>query len=260
MKKSFIVLNLTILSLILVSLFPPIQAQNCGTGNTRSSNYIQRDNDKRCEGIAPIGLPAPPPVHFAWIIDIAGSFSLISLSIGRIREMTDSLKLEVPSRNNRAPKVIVRSLPKNYQLDPLTLRPQGSRYQFKWSNYVIDREDIALESLRATAYISEGRLIYLPVIFNQATTYDIVLFSNARSQIKELQILQNNKVIYETSRPNWQPKGEIFFTWDGRTSDGKLAKAGLYELRVKALLEQDDAPPRNAPINITFEHNPQWLK
>lgn len=245
MKKSFIVLNLTILSLILVSFFP-IQAQNCGTGNTRSSNYIQRDNDKRCEGIAPI--------------DIAGSFSLISLSIGRIREMTDSLKLEVPSRNNRAPKVIVRSLPKNYQLDPLTLRPQGSRYQFKWSNYVIDREDIALESLRATASISDGKLIYLPVIFNQATTYDIVLFSDVRSQIKELQILQNNKVIYETSRPNWQPKGEIFFTWDGRTSDGKLAKAGLYELRVKALLEQDDAPPRNAPINITFEHNPQWLK
>ena len=245
MKKSFIVLNLTILSLILVSFFP-IQAQNCGTGNTRSSNYIQRDNDKRCEGIAPI--------------EIAGSFSLISLSIGRIREMTDSLKLEVPSRNNRAPKVIVRSLPKNYQLDPLTLRPQGSRYQFKWSNYVIDREDIALESLRATASISDGKLIYLPVIFNQATTYDIVLFSNVRSQIKELQILQNNEVIYETSRPNWQPKGEIFFTWDGRTSDGKLAKAGLYELRVKALLEQDDAPPRNAPINITFEHNPQWLK
>jgi len=245
MKKSFIVLNLTILSLILVSFFP-IQAQNCGTGNTRSSNYIQRDNDKRCEGIAPI--------------DIASSFSLISLSIGRIREMTDSLKLEVPSRNNRAPKVIVRSVPKNYQLDPLTLRPQGSRYQFKWSNYVIDREDIALESLRATASISDGKLIYLPVIFNQATTYDIVLFANVRSQIKELQILQNNKVIYETSRPNWQPKGEIFFTWDGRTSDGKLAKAGLYELRVKALLEQDDAPPRNAPINITFEHNPQWLK
>ena len=245
MKKSFIALNLTILSLILVSFFP-IQAQNCGTGNTRSSNYIQRDNDKRCEGIAPI--------------DIAGSFSLISLSIGRIREMTDSLKLEVPSRNNRAPKVIVRSVPKNYQLDPLTLRPQGSRYQFKWSNYVIDREDIALESLRATAYISDGKLIYLPVIFNQATTYDIVFFSNARSQIKELQILQNNEVIYETSRPNWQPKGEIFFSWDGRTSDGKLAKAGLYELRVKALLEQDDAPPRNAPINITFEHNPQWLK
>ena len=245
MKKSFIVLNLTILSLILVSFFP-IQAQNCGTGNTRSSNYIQRDNDKRCEGIAPI--------------DIASSFSLISLSIGRIREMTDSLKLEVPSRNNRAPKVIVRSLPKNYQLDPLTLRPQGSRYQFKWSNYVIDREDIALESLRATASISDGKLIYLPVIFNPAKTYDIVLFANARSQIKELQILQNNEVIYETSRPNWQPKGEIFFTWDGRTSDGKLAKAGLYELRVKALLEQDDAPPRNAPINITFEHNPQWLK
>ncbi|NCR74410.1 MAG: hypothetical protein GPI92_01940 [Microcystis aeruginosa K13-06] len=245
MKKSFIALNLTILSLILVSFFP-IQAQNCGTGNTRSSNYIQRDNDKRCEGIAPI--------------DIAGSFSLISLSIGRIREMTDPLKLEVPSRNNRAPKVIVRSVPKNYQLDPLTLRPQGSRYQFKWSNYVIDREDIALESLRATAYISEGRLIYLPVIFNPSGKYDLVFFTNVRSQIKELQILQNNKVIYETSRPNWQPKGEIFLSWDGRTSDGKLAKAGLYELRVKALLEQDDAPPRNAPINITFEHNPQWLK
>ncbi|CCI00025.1 FlgD immunoglobulin-like domain containing protein [Microcystis aeruginosa] len=260
MKKSFIVLNLTILSLILVSFFP-IQAQNCGTGNTISSNYIQRDNDKRCEGIAPMEYFQSYYEYESEIgIDIAGSFSLISLSIGRIREMTDSLKLEVPSRNNQEPKVRVRSVPKNYQLDPLTLRPQGSRYQFKWSNYVIDREDIALESLRATAYISEGRLIYLPVIFNQAKTYDIVFFSDVRSQIKELQILQNNEVIYETSRPNWQPKGEIFFTWDGRTSDGKLAKAGLYELRVKALLEQDDAPPRNAPINITFEHNPQWLK
>ncbi|NCR29053.1 MAG: hypothetical protein GPJ16_22210 [Microcystis aeruginosa G11-04] len=256
MKKSFIALNLTILSLILVSFFP-IQAQNCGTGNTRYSNYIQRDNDKRCEGII------APMKYFQSDydgIDIAGSFSLISLSIGRIPGMTDSLKLEVPSRNNQEPKVRVRSVPKNYQLDPLTLRPQGSRYQFKWSNYVIDREDIALESLRATAYISDGKLIYLPVIFNQAKTYDIVFFSDVRSQIKELQILQNNEVIYETSRPNWQPKGEIFFTWDGRTSDGKLAKAGLYELRVKALLEQDDAPPRNAPINITFEHNPQWLK
>ena len=260
MKKSFIVLNLTILSLVLVSFFP-IRAQNCGTGNTRSSNYIQRDNDKRCEGIAPMEYFQSDYGYQSEIgIDIAGSFSLISLSIGRIREMTDSLKLEVPSRNNQEPKVRVRSVPKNYQLDPLTLRPQGSRYQFKWSNYVIDREDIALGSLRATAYISDGRLIYLPVIFNQAKTYDIVFFSDVRSQIKELQILQNNEVIYETSRTNWQPKGEIFFTWDGRTSDGKLARAGLYELRVKALLEQDDAPPRNAPINITFEHNPQWLK
>ena len=115
MKKSFIVLNLTILSLILVSFFP-IQAQNCGTGNTRSSNYIQRDNDKRCEGIAPI--------------DIAGSFSLISLSIGRIPGISDYLKLEVPSRNNRAPKVIVRSLPKNYQLDPLGCIPLRNEHKY----------------------------------------------------------------------------------------------------------------------------------
>ncbi|MCA2666104.1 MAG: hypothetical protein IM486_14645 [Microcystis sp. M114S2] len=246
MKKTITALNLTIFSLVLLSLFPAIQAQNCGKGDTRFSNYIRRDNDNRCEGIAPI--------------DIAGSFSLISLSIGRIRGMSDYLQLEVPARNNLAPKVRVRSVRKNYQLDPITLHPQGSRYQFKWSNDVIDRENIVLDSLRATAYISEGRLIYLPVIFNPSGKYDLVFFTNVRSQIKELQILQNNKVIYETSRPNWQPKGEIFLSWDGRTSDGKLAKAGLYELRVKALLEQDDAPPRNAPINITFEHNPQWLK
>jgi flagellar hook assembly protein FlgD len=104
-------------------------------------------------------------------------------------------------------------------------------------------------------------LIYVPVIFGRsAGKYDIVLSSDRRASITEFKIVQRDKVIYTTSRPDFQPKGQIPFTWNGCTTDDKLAPAGLYELRVTAKLEQDDAPPRPASMNLTFAHNPQWLQ
>jgi flagellar basal-body rod modification protein FlgD len=56
------------------------------------------------------------------------------------------------------------------------------------------------------------------------------------------------------------PIGQIFFSWNGKTTQGKPAPQGLYQLQIKAQLEQDDAPPEPAEINITFAHDPQWLK
>jgi flagellar basal-body rod modification protein FlgD len=245
MKKYSLALNLLLLGATLL-LNPANLAQTCPKGNTQFSAYMQRDNDPRCEGVKSI--------------EIAGSFELVAFSRGHITSLSQSLKIEVPKQSDQPPKVRVRSLAKNYQLDPLKLTPTGSTYQFNWSNYVLSQENIDPQSLRATAFINSGQLIYLPVIFCPAPKYDIILHSDRRAKISEFKILKDNITIYSTSRPDFQPKGQILFTWNGRTKDGKSSDLGLYELRVTAQLERDDAPPETATINITFAHNPQWLK
>jgi flagellar basal-body rod modification protein FlgD len=171
------------------------------------------------------------------------------------------MKLQVPNRNNQEPTVRLRSFPKNYQLDPLALRKQGSRYQFQWDNNVVKNAKIQPESLRATAYINAGKLVYLPVLLSpNSGQYDIILNSDRRAKIINFKILKNKQIIYSTNRKTWQPKGQIFFSWNGKTTQGKPAPQGLYQLQIKAQLEQDDAPPEPAEINITFAHDPQWLK
>lgn len=244
MKKRFLLINLAIL--MIGSLFTQTaQAQSCSPGNTQSTAYMQREGDKRCEGIR--------------TIEASGSFSLISLSIGRISNLSNPLKLEVPSSN--PPKVRVRSFTQNYQLDPIALRQNGSRHQFQWNNRVLKDANIPPNSLRAFAYVNAGQIVYVPVIFSpSAGKYDIVLSSDRRARITEFKIVQKGKVIYSTTRTDFQPKGQIPFTWNGRGSDGKPAPAGWYELRVTAQLEQDDAPPKTATVNITFSHNSQWLQ
>lgn len=225
----------------------PAQAAPCPKGNLQETAYMKRDNDPRCEGLG--------------TVDKAGSIELISFNIGRITALNNPLKLQIPNRNNQEPKVRLRSFLQNYQLDPLTLRKGGYYYQFQWDNNVIKNAQIEPDSLRATAFINKGRLVYLPVLLSpNAGQYDIVLYGDRRAKITDFKILQNNQIIYSTNRKNWQPKGQIFFSWDGKTTQGKPAPQGLYQLQIKAQLEQDDAPPQPAEINITFAHDPQWLK
>lgn len=244
MKRHFLLINLLILSLS-SQFTQTAQAQTCINGNTQSTAYMQREGDKRCEGVRPI--------------DVTGSFSIISLTVGRISSLSNPLKLEVPS--STPIKVNVRSFQKNYHLDPIVLRLKGSRYEFQWSNFVLSSESIPAESLRATASYGSSPTVYVPVIFNRsAGKYDIVLFSDRRARITELKIVQKGRIIYSTSRAELQPKGQIPFTWNGRSTNSKVAPAGLYELRVTAELEQDDAPHETASVNLTFSHNPQWLQ
>ncbi|HAC65443.1 MAG TPA: hypothetical protein DCF68_18410 [Cyanothece sp. UBA12306] len=247
MKKQLLFINLLILSLGLL-LIPNTQAQQCPKTGNRPTDYIQREGDKRCEGIVKR-------------LDQGGDFSLVSLTIGRMKTLTEPLKLEVPNINNKKPEIKIYSLQQKYQLIPLRLRTRGYNYKFQWSNAVIKTEKIPLENLNAKAFITAPQIVYLPVIFNSsANEYNIVLNADRRVSITEFKIQQKNNVIYQTSRSQFQPKGQIFFSWNGRKKDGKIAPAGSYQLRVKAKLEQDDAPPENASVNITFKHNPQWLK
>jgi hypothetical protein len=137
MKPQLLLINLLVLGLGSLVAQPAL-AQTCVKGNTQSTAYMQREGDNRCEGVQPI--------------DAAGSFSLISLTTGRIATLSNLLKLEVPSSHDRAPKVRVRSFQKNYQLDPIALHPNGSRYEFQWSNFVLKNENISPASLRHSLY------------------------------------------------------------------------------------------------------------
>ena len=114
MKKT---LALTLTLTLLTSLFPgqPAVAQ-CARGNNRSTAYIQRDNDKRCEGLAPQR--------------ISSSFELVSLAIGKIATPQEKYALSVPNYRSKQPKVRIRSIRKNYQLDPLGLTLSNNKYLF----------------------------------------------------------------------------------------------------------------------------------
>lgn len=224
------------------------QAQPCAKlNNPRSTAYGLRDQDRRCEGIQ--------------ATDISGDFSLISLTLGQIQP-AKKLSLQVPDRANRQqPVVRVRSREKNYQLEPLEFRYSGGLFQAQWSDDVVKAEGISLNSLRATAFVRSGsQPVYLPVILSRKSQqYQIVLSSERRAKVTVFQILRNSKVIYNSPRNTFQPKGQITFRWNGRDQTGNPASTGRYELRVKADLEQDNSPPQPASVRIAFEHDPKWL-
>ena len=231
-------------SLILFSLNSlTADAQVCPSGNPQGTAYILREQPKRCEGIQ--------------ASEISGSFGLISLTTGRIPSNSNPLRLEVPSSLNQIPTVKVRYPQKYYYLDPIEIPYKNNRFQIEWSNYVLRTEGIPFDSVYATAFVNNGsQIVYIPVILEKPSgLYNIVLWTNRRAKIIDFQIRRENQLIFQTSRPTFQAKGPISFPWDGRN-----LPAGRYQLLIKAELEQVDEPPIPATVNISFEHNPQWLK
>jgi len=246
----FVVTTFLVFNLILLST----HAQTCdGNGNPNSTAYIRRENDCRYEGIK------APEIQMS-------SFTLISLTTGFIPSNISPFKLQVPNHNDQQPKINVRSPSLNnkrsYYLDPIepiNLNKENDRFYFRWSNYVIKQEQIPLDEIYATAHIvPKSTFIYLPVIFDKPSgIYNIVLFARQRAKINTFQIKQkhkNEKIALNTSRSSFQ-KGPIIFQWDGRE-----VEAGNYKLVIEAELERDNSKPQFADINITFQHDPKWLK
>ena len=245
LMKKILLFSLTLSAI--TSLFPwqPAQAR-CPSGNSRSNSYIRRNNDERCEGIS--------------TQNIASSFELVSLAIGKIAKPQNRYSLTVPNYQGKQPKVRVRSIKKKYQLDPLNLKLSQGQYPFQWSNYVINKAGINPLSLVGKAFVRDGKRIYLPVRFNNANRYDIVLYAESPAKIPKFTIEQKGKIIYQASKNNWQPEGLIRFSWDGKSSDGKDAPPAIYRLVVKAKLQQDKGPDEDEDINLSFAHNPNWLR
>ncbi|MGI2907874.1 hypothetical protein [Tolypothrix sp. VBCCA 56010] len=218
-----------------------IPAQACPSGNPKSTEYIRRD-DNRCEGIKQRNSDR--------------GLRLISFATIGINSYPNTLTLKIPSIANATPDVRVQSLGKNYILDNVSLTSNNSLFTFSWNPFVLNQAQILPTSLRALADVNLGsQVVYVPVILERPSgQYQFVFYTPSRAKFPTFQIRRNGKVIHTSPRNNFQG-GEVVFNWDG-----KNIPAGRYELYVIAEQEQIGRPPEKIPKQITFEHNPNWLR
>ena len=231
-------------SVIALSL-SQIPALACPEGNPRSTDYIRRNNN-RCEGIQRQSVNG-------------NSLNLISIATRNIPNIYgETVSMKIPQiKGAGKPEVRVQSLDKNYQLDnPLFTENSGFYTLPNWDSYVLKREDIPSNSLRALASVTFGsQVVYVPVILGQSSgQYEFVFYSLSRVKFPVFRILQNGKEVYSTPRKVAQTN-EMIFTWDSRN-----APAGRYELQYEAEIEARGNPPEKLNRKIVFEHNPKWLK
>ncbi len=226
------------------------QQERCKPGNPAIRGYMERPNDRRCEGTNAFRKSGGP--------------DLVSFSTGQLQPSNQQLTLQVPKlKNLPTPRVIVRSYVKYYQLIPLGFpRSTDSLFGFQWSTSdVIGPEQIPYSSLMATAFTRDrNRTVYLPVIFNQPSDrqYRFVLSSERPFIMKAFEIRDSqDKVVHRKSARTYDP-GEVTLTWDGRDNSGKSAAPGRYRLRIQTELQQP--PEAIPPVSVAFEHNPEWLK
>jgi len=215
----------------------------CPEGNLRSTDYIRRDNN-RCEGIK------RQPVS-------GNSLRLISIATRNIPSYQAEVSMKIPGINGGGkPEVKVQSLEKNYQLDNPSLTENSGFYTLLWDSYVLKRENVPSNSLRALASVTFGsQVVYVPVILGKSSgQYEFVFYSPSRVKFPVFRILQNGKEVYSIPRKIPQTK-EMIFTWDSRN-----APAGRYELQYEAEIEARGNPPEKLNRKIVFEHNPKWLK
>jgi len=213
----------------------------CPEGNPRSTAYIRRGN--RCEGIK------REPVS-------ANTLRLISIATRNIPSYQAKVSMKIPGINGGGkPEVKVQSLDKNYQLDNPSLTENSGFYTLLWDSYVLKREDIPSNSLRALASVSFGsQLVYAPVILGQSSgQYEFVFYSPSRVKFPVFRILRNGKEVYSNPR-NIAQTNEMIFTWDSRN-----APAGRYELQIEAEIEPRGKPTEKINRKFVFEHNPKWL-
>lgn len=214
----------------------------CPEGNPRSTAYIRRGN--RCEGIK------REPVS-------ANTLRLISIATRNIPSYPAEVSMKIPGINGGGkPEVKVQSLDKNYQLDNPSLTENSGFYTLLWDSYVLKREEVPSNSLRALASVNFGsQVVYAPVILGQSSgQYEFVFYSPSRVKFPVFRILRNGKEVYSNPR-NIAQTNEIIFTWDSRN-----APAGRYELQIEAEIEPRGKPTEKINRKFVFEHNPKWLK
>lgn len=234
------------------------QPQACKPGSARNTAYMQRDGDKRCEGITTPQASLP-------------DFGLSSLSIGQLQD-SPNLALTIPKAPRLSqPKVRIQAITpstkpnvanrdKYYQLDPLALKDGGQQWQFQWTNAILSQENIPLTKLRGIAQAEPGNII-LPIRFSSSPTYDLRIYTGNRTKTITFRIIDSKNVTVYSSKPKTnQPGTEVAFSWDGRTTQNKPAPAGRYTLRLDAEVERPNVPADRRQDTRQFEHNPAWLK
>ncbi|MEH2010910.1 hypothetical protein [Nostoc sp.] len=227
-----------LLTSLFIFSFSTLPAQACPPGNSQSTAYIRRD-DNRCEGIQPK--------------EVAGGINLISLVTRGISTYSNPFTLQIPrlSNDTSKPKVKVESLDKNYVLDDLSLIPSKSLFTFSLKPDILKKAAIPPNTLRALAEVNS---VYLPVTIGEPSTqYEFVFYTSSRAKFPTFEILLNGKVIYNSPRNNAQD-GEVVFTWNARK-----APAGRYEIHYVAEQQRIGRRPEKFERRFYFEHNPNWL-
>ena len=221
-----------------------LPALACPEGNPRSTDYIRRNN--RCEGIQRQSVSA-------------NSLSLISIATRNIPNIYgETVSMKIPQiKDAGKPEVRVQSLDKNYQLDnPLFTENSGFYTLPNWDSYVLKREEIPSNTLRALASVTFGsQVVYVPVILGQTSgQYEFVFYSPSKVKFPVFRILGNGKEVYSNPR-KIAKTNEITFNWDG-----SKAPAGRYELQIEAEIEPRGKPTEKINRKFVFVHNPNWLK
>lgn len=238
-------IKILIVSLIIWNL-SYLKAQACSPGNSNSLDYIRRDGN-RCEGII--------KRH-----EMTGSLELVSLASRGVNTLSNTLTIKIPKTNNSSvPSVIIQTIKTPiYKLDKLNLIPTQESYNFSLPTQVIknQKDPIDFNKLRAIARTPPNSpVVYTPVIIGQPTdAYEIVFYTSGRVRFRTVKIVGNGKTFPLKLRDTFQ-KGEILFTWDGRS-----ASAGRYRLDYEADIEQGNIRPERIKRSIAFEHNPKWLR
>jgi hypothetical protein len=236
-------------SLVLVNI-SSLAADSCPRGNPRDTIYQRRDQN-RCEGINPS-------------IRVGAGLKLISLATRSISEpLDDTINIQIPRLPGLTdPEVKVKSQVRRYQLDDLVLRKDLSQFTFTWSTYVLKKEKVPVNALRALASVNQGsQLVLIPVTIGKTSgQYEFVLRSDTPAKIRTFQIRRLNGQVIYTGPSRSSQGGEIIIAWDGRKNDKSIIPKGRYKLNISVEVEQYGRPPELGDIDPQFEHDPNWLR
>jgi hypothetical protein len=214
----------------------PVHSQPCSTGDLFSTDYLLRSGMSRCEGTR------NRPIS-------ASGLSLAALQVGQPVISDQNLSFRVPRLPYGAePEVVVNALKGNYQMKPKRLIRVGDTYLFRWGVAVVNNADIPVTALRARAKLSSNPTVYLPVLFSREGVYSFFFYSNGLMRLQRLAIIRSDGTAVKEFGAT-EIDGEYRISWRPGSQP-----SGLYRLVAQPERSSDGS------LNLTFHHDPRWLR
>ncbi|MEB3156097.1 MAG: hypothetical protein VKO26_01510 [Cyanobacteriota bacterium] len=226
-------------------------APGCTTADLNHPKFQRRPEMDRCEGITPL-----KPIA-------ANLLVLTSYTIGQATPQPSprtserggsvfALQIPVVEPVQADPEVAVTARKGNYRMDPLRFSaPKRGWKGFTWGAAVIQGQRIASERLRATALLKppgDSQQV-LPVRFAPASSYRLVMSTDASLTVTSVRILDLNKrKVADCAGPGTRIDPDLLCTWNAAN-----LPAGTYTLQAR-----DEAG--KTVLNQLLRHDPRWLK
>lgn len=233
-----------ILSSIFIFNLASLPAQaSCTVGSENSNDYIRRANN-RCEG------------RQRSRSNISGAITLRSLTSSTGGSLGSTLAMKIPKIASNQPNITVTAFNVNgYRLDNLSLHSSGKFYRFNLPTKIINNLGITLDNLRGRAEKGGNQRVYLPLIFNTASSkYRFVFYSSRQASFQKAEIRKDGRALTSWGTQA-RKQGEKQFEWTPGS-----APAGQYTFYFEANIYQRSGSPEHIRKSIAFEHNPTWLR